>query len=122
MSGPLPQHRHATKATKEVKGYKTIIDKVHPGAKGERTTYTFKDVPLFKHIRVEKAQPQSKHRNGRMTPERAAHEAFVARVQKKVKKAFDWMQKNDKGWQAAVDEGLVPQEVAEKMGLLGGPS
>lgn len=123
MSGPLPQYRRPTMPTDEVKGYKTVVDKVLPPRKGERSTYTYKEVPVYKHKSMEQpAQRPSKHRNGRMTPERRTYEAFVSRIQKKVTKALDWMKENDKGWQAAVDEGFIPEDVANNMGLLNGPA
>lgn len=119
MSGPLPQYRKPTRPTGEIKGYKTVVDKVIPGRKGERDTYTFKDVPVFKHVVTERApEPVSKHAKGKGRAQR--EHMLVLSIRKQVAKALEWMQANDKGWDAAVDMGLIPRQVAEKMGLLNG--
>src|SRR5580658_8493938 len=98
MSGPLPEYRALTRVTDEpkVKVHKNglitpvtrlVIDKVLPPRKGERPTYTHKEVPVYRHKFIAKPERPSKHANGKVmsTPLYKAHQAFVARIQKKVK-------------------------------------
>jgi hypothetical protein len=125
MSGPLPQYRPATRVTDRPKldregnpVTKLVVDKQVPPRKGERPTYTHKEVQVFQHEVVARTEQVtvSKHAKGRGEAQRQ-HLVNVA-IRKQVNELMKWMQETGKSWADAVDEGRMPRQVAENLNLI----